>query len=412
MQISIPTGSYQLPDPKASSRRLVNCFVESAPQTPQLGPNPIDSDQHAPPVVLRRAAGITKFASDGSTNPVRGLWLMQGTLYAVIGPNLYAINTKGVMTLVGTGIQGGGLVRMTDNSACLVILEPSSTNLWTYAPNDPAGPPFFKRITSIGFTALGAIDLGFIDGYIVFLELNGRGFFNSDNQVISGQGAITFTNPAVFPREFGTDNFVGMSISHRIITMYGTNTSEMYVDVGAAIGSPFASAPDNFIELGCAAGLAIAKQDQTPIWLATDRTVRRGVGITPVKISNFGIEAILNSANLTGAFAFATSYAGHLFWCLTLPNSSRTLVYDITTGEWHELSTFGIGYWRPLCSLQAYGLQFVGDSQSGTVGYLDVTSFTDLTAPMTASWTTQAVYNENNRLSHRRLELMLGSGFV
>lgn len=405
--LPIPPGSYALADPRAGCRRLLNCFAQAAPQTPQLGPNPSDSKQTAPPIVLRRAAGITTLVDDGSGNAVRGMWLMQGVLYAVIGPILYAVASNWTLTKLGSGIFGTGFVRMSDNGACLAILVPGTVQAYTYAPASG-----FASITASGFTSLGALDVGFIDTFLVFMQQNGQGFFNDDGRAVSGAGPISFTTPSQFLREFGTDLFVGMSIDHRAITMYGTNTSETYIDAGNTVGSPFSSAPDGFIELGCAAGYSIAKQDQAPFWLATDLTVRRKSGQTPLRVSNHGIEAILATANLTGAYALAFSYEGHLFYALTLPAITRTVVLDVTTGEWHELSSYGLGHWRPLCSAQAYGKQLVGDSLSGKIGFLDSNSSTEFGTVQPMSWTHQPVYSANARISHRRVELMLGAGLA
>ena len=406
--LPIPAGSYALADPRASCRRLINCFAQAAPQLPQLGPNPSDSKQQTPPIVLRRAAGITTLVDDGSGNPVRGLWLMQGVLYAVIGPVLYTVSQTWGLTQVGTGIGGGnGFVRMSDNTACLVILVPGTAIAYTYTVSTG-----LTAITASGFTSLGALDCGYIDSFIVFLQQNGQGFFNDDGKAISGTGPITFTTASQFLREFGTDLFVGMSIDHRAITMYGTNTAETYIDVGNTVGSPFGSAPDGFIELGCAANYSVAKQDQAPFWLATDLTVRRKSGQTPLRVSNHGIEGILATASFAGAYALSYAYEGHLFWALTMPAISRTVVLDVTTGEWHELSSFGLGYWRPLCAIQAYGKQLVGDSQSGKIGFMDSSASTEFGTVQPCSWTHQPVYDGNVRLSHRRVELMLGAGLA
>lgn len=374
---------------------------------PQLGPNPNDSKQKTPPIVLRRAAGITTLVDDGSGTQVRGLWLMQGVLYAVIGPKLYTVSNNWTLNQVGSGITGTGFVRMSDNTACLVILIPGTSIAYTYT-----GAAGLSQIKAPGFTSLGAIDLGFVDTFIVFLQQNGQGFFNDDGKAISGTGPISFTTASQFLRGFGTDLFVGMSIDHRAITMYGSNTSETYIDVGNTVGSPFSASPDGFIELGCAAAYSVAKQDQAPFWLATDLTVRRKSGQTPLRVSNHGIEAVLAKANLAGAYALTYAYEGHLFYALTMPAESRTVTLDVTTGEWHELSSYGVGYWRPLCALQAYGKQLVGDSQSGKIGFLDSSASTEFGTLQPLSWTHQPVYNANARLSHRRVELMLGAGLA
>lgn len=403
MQIPIPTGSYSLPDPRASCRDLINCFSETAPQDNYVS----DSKQKFPPVVLRRAPGIDAFATDGSGNAVRGMWMMGGIEYIVIGSVLYTISSAGILTQVGSGITGSAFVRMTDNTECLVILVTGLNVAYTYT-------------AAHGLAALAlpyaAIDCWFIDSYIVFLQADGRGFFNDDGQATSGTGPITFVNGNVFPREFGTDAFVGMCIANRNILIFGQRTSEVYVDTGSAstVGTPFSDAPNGFIQMGMLPGAPYTAvlQNNSVFWLAQDRTVRTLSGVSPVRVSNHGIEAILATVNPAGSYAFAYSLGGHLFAAWTFPASFATVVYDTTTGEWHKMASFGLGYWRPLCCHNAFGKYLVGDSQGSGIGALDLTTLNEWDTVRTCVWTHQAVYNQNNRISHRRLELVFGGGFA
>lgn len=412
ISLPIPLGSYVASDPTASCKRLVNCFSETLPQDSVLqelkSGNP---SQESGPAYLRRWAGITQFTTNGTPNPVRGLWNMQGVLYAVIGPTLYSVSPIGTLIQLGTGIQGNTFVRMADNTACLVILVPNTTYCYTYCPN-ASGQANFLQLTASLFTTYGAIDLKFVDSYIVFLATGGRLFFNDDGQIVSGQNQITFNTNATFPREFGADLFVGMGTDHREITNFGQLTSEGYINVGNPVGTPFSTAPQTFIELGCHpdAAYSVALQDQTLFWVGNDRTVRRKNGQTPQRISNSGIEAILEHADLRGSYALTPNIAGHPCWILVIPASYRTIAYDCLTSEWFEIESYGLGYWRALCYANAYGKQFVGDSQSGKIGYLDTSVFTEFGTAMVTTFTTQPVYNDHNRIVSRRLELVITAG--
>src|SRR5208283_5652040 len=97
-QIPIPTGFYSLPDPRASCRDMINCFSESAPQDNYVS----DSKQKFPPVLLRRAPGIASLAA--ASGPVRGLWMMGGIEYAVIGASLFTLTSAGYLAQIGSGI--------------------------------------------------------------------------------------------------------------------------------------------------------------------------------------------------------------------------------------------------------------------------------------------------------------------
>lgn len=405
-RVPLSTGSYVTVDPRASSKRLVGLFSEIGPQTSDL-----DTKQKSPPVYLRRGPGIVGLANNGTGNAVRGINTMAGITYVVIGPTLYSMVANGTLTQLGTGIAGGnGFLRLSNNTACLFILVPGSTIAYTYCPNSGGFAPYLNAT----FLFYGAIDLNFVDSYFTFLMANGRGFYNDDGQVVSGQGPPTFTTLAIFPREFGTDSFIGMGVDHREMTLLGALSSEGYVNAGNPVGSPFASDPASFMQIGLhpLAGYTVVNQDQTIFFIANDRTVRRKNGETPMRVSNSGIEAILENADLTGCYAMAPTVGAHPLVVFTLPAISRTLIYDCLTTEWFELQSLinSIGYWRPLCWYNAFGRQLVGDSQSGQVGYLSTLAFTEFGNSTYCLFTTQSIYDNHNRITHRRLELVITPG--
>lgn len=411
--IPVPIGSYARRDPRSGSRRLLNCFVDPhdpAAAAPQ-GVSGIGGDDKAPNqrVTLRRMAGISNFASNGTNDAVRGASMMQGVQYVVIGAILYSITATGLLTSVGTGIAGTGFVRMMNNTNCLFILVPNSTTAYTYCP---ALPTPFAAFTDPTFLSYGAIDIGYVDTYFVFLMTNGRGFYNDDGVLVSGTGPPTFTTAAVFLREFGTDPFVGMAIDHRETLCLGRKTSEGYVDAGIQTGSPFQSAPDAYMEIGCHpnAAYSIALQDQSVFWVAQDRTVRRRNGQTPTRVSNSAIEEILEKANLAGSYALTPTIGGHPLWVYTMPAQAQSIVYDCLMQEWFEVASNTIGYWQPTAYFNAFGGQYVGSGLSGNIGLLDTTVFTEFGAPQTMQFITGSIYDGHNRITHRRLELIMTAG--
>lgn len=441
--IPLSLGSFTTQDPRASCKRLVGCMSEQTDQD-----SPADAKNQIQPAYLRRMAGIRALNgfNDGSGLPVRGMWEMAGIEYVVIGPNLYsAVISPFTQSVVLSGVLNPGnpipndsFVRITDNGACLVILVPATginnsnitTQAFTYAPLGGG----FQTLNATFFTTLGAVDCWFVDSFIVFLALNGTTFFNDDGRAVSGNNQITFTTASSFSRQFGTDQFVGGTVDHREVLFFGTRTSEGYVNAGNPTGSPFSSAPDSFIQQGAhpQALYAIGLQDQSVIWLANDLTVRRRNGQTPVRISNSGVEQILQQLlNQTGKFGTLNScyvltptVSGHPLWILMLPDAispegtqGRSLCYDCLTSKWFELESFGganntvpLGMWRVLCYHNGFGMQLVGDSQSSQVGVLDVSAFAEFGATQICSFTTQPVYDGNNRIQHRRLEVIITAG--
>lgn len=418
-KIPLPTSSYELGDQRASSKHLVGCYPEVLDQD-----TPADAHSEDPKQVgisaalaLRRWPGITQLTTTGvATDQVRGMWEMGGVQYAVIGQNLYQVTSNFALNLVSTTvIPGSSIVRMTDNGFCLVILIPHTTQAWTYTPN---AAPAWQPITSSFFLNYGAIDCWFVDSFIVFLANNGLSFFNDDGRSVSGPGPITFNTGSVFPREFGTDPFYGMVVDHREVLMFGSRTTEGFVNTGNPIGTPFSSAPDTYMPYGVhiSSAYSIALQDNSVFWIANDMTVRRRNGQTPVRVSNAGIELVLREANklgqLSGCYALTPTIDGHPFYILVIPQAQRTVVYDCVSQKWFDLESQGLGNWRPLCWYNGFGLQLVGDSQTGAIGFLDPDVQTEFvsTAPVICGWQCQPVYDSNNRIIHERIECVVTAG--
>jgi hypothetical protein len=426
--IPLPLATYQLPDLRAGSKRLIGCYAEMAQQTQP------DDQYSNNPALLRRWPGISTFTPSGFTNPIRGMWEMAGVVYVVIGFDLFTLSSAGVFTIVpgsASGITGNGFVRMTDNGACLVILVPGTDICFTYTPNSGGGG--LQQLTNAFFLNFGgAIDCWYVDTYIVFLANNNGGngsytFFNDDGRQVSGNAQITFTTAASFSRQFGTDPFYGMCVDHRQVIMFGSRSTEGYVNTGNAVGSPFSASPDTVMPYGVhpKCPFTIANQDNTFIWVANDLTVRRREGQTPVRISTAAIEGILLNANkqgnLTGCYALASpagspTWAGHPFYVLTIPNAGITLAYDCVTQQWFSLVSVVGGQeiqYRGLSYLNAFGKQLIGDAESGVVGYLDdqvSTEFGSSSAPVVTAITTQPLYDANNRVVVRRLEAVITAG--
>jgi len=426
--VPLPLASYQLADLRAGSKRLIGCYPEPSQQTQP------DDEEDQQPASLRRWPGISTFTPSGLVNPLRGMWEMAGIVYAVVGFDLYTVSALGAFTLVpgsASNIIGTGFVRMTDNGACLVVLVPGTDTCYTYTPFSGGGG--FQQLTSTFFLALGgAIDVWYVDTYIVFLANNNGGlgsytFFNDDGRQVSGNGQITFTTAASFNRQFGTDPFYGMCVDHREIVIFGSRSTEGFVNTGNPTGSPFSAASDTFMTYGVhpQGAFSISLQDNSVMWVANDLTVRRRNGQTPVRISTAGVEAVLSNANKSGLLAGMYSLAspaggptwnGHPFWILTIPLAERTLVYDCVTQQWFDLVSVLNGQevqYRGLCYFNAFGKQLIGDSESGTIGYLDdtvQTEFGNPNAPVVCAFTTQPLYNKNNRQNVRRVECVCTAG--
>lgn len=390
--LALPVGSYKLPTPAAGCRRLVNIFAQAAlPERPRNQP-----------VTLIRAPGIAAFADTEETE-IRGCVKMGDTPFFCAGSHVYSVSSGGAVTqMTGATITGNGAVRMATNGTDIVICPGNGDG---FACDGSA----VSAITDPDFTADGGgADPVFLDSYLVFRRPGSAAFFNS------GLGNLTFNGLDIAAAEGAPGNLVGLGVNNRELIPLKETSSELWYNAGNPTGSPFARSPNGFKELGCAAGGSIATQDNAAVMLASDRTFRRLADVW-TRFSHHGIESILQRMSvLSDCVAIPYTQEGHLFVAFTFRSAARTLVMDFTTGEWHEresrIDTVSLGRWRVSCTLQAYGKQLVGDTESGKIGVLNPDTHEEWGEPQSVAWTYQNVYADSLRASHRRLEIGVAAG--
>jgi hypothetical protein len=393
----LPVGSYQLPAPQASCRRLINCY-------PQLAPPEKPNGQ---PVTLVRAPGIRAFSVTTALHnesEVRGGIMMGGVLYVVADDKVYSVTSQGVATaLSGDAITGSGPVRIEINQTPTMFITNSAGDGYT---SDGAT---VAEITDPDFTSgNGGADPVFLDGFIAFRRPGTAQIFNT------GLNTTAINALDIATAEGAPDNVVGLLANGRELIIPGEKSTERWYNAGNSPGSPFSRSPQGFYEIGCAAGGSLANQDNAPVMLANDLTFRR-LGGSWERISHDGIDSILQRMTLrSDCIAIPYRQEGHHFVAFTFRNAGRTLVVDFNTGEWHErdsiVSTVNIGYWRPSCIIEAYGYQIVGDSQSGRLGILDPDTHEEFGEPQRVSWTYSPIYADRNLVSLTRFSLGVSCG--
>lgn len=377
---ALPVHSYRIAS--ASSARLVNCYPEVLPQDAKA------------PFAIRRSPGITPFASS-QAGVGRGLAVLSGQLYAVCGASVCGINSSGAMQAIGT-IAGSNPVFWAANDTQLVIVADGSG----YVISGGAVAP----ITDDDFPKAGAC--AFLDGYIVFVEPYTGRFFASDLRDVSSYDGLNFATAEGAP-----DGLISLAVDHRQIVLIGSQSTELWDNVGQA-GFPFARAGNGFMELGGAAAHGVTKQDQSVYMLASDRTIRRLQGVTWNRVSQHGVEdAIKGYARVDDCIAYAYTISGHLCTVWNFPNANATWIYDATTNEWHERESFpNFGMWDVSGIVECYGKTFVQRASDGAVGILSATEYSEWGAALRYSWTYQGLYGSGNRVYTGRLELGIETG--
>ncbi len=379
-RLQLPIESYDLRSVPASTARLKNCFPEALPPEAKT------------PFLLSRAPGVVEWSTVGN-GPIYALHAAFGNLYVVSGSSLYEVDRNKNATLLGS-IGTVGNIDIDSNTDTVVVVNEPNAFYWDGTT--------FGQITDPDFTTRGAGDVEFLDNFLLFREPNSGRFFCADLATATSFDALNFATAEGSP-----DNLVGMKVDHLEAILFGEDSAEIWAATSPT-GFPFERSLNGYIEIGCLAGRTVQKLDQSVVWVASDYSVRRLNGVTPIRISTHSIEQFLTGVTTSTLRAWTYSQDGHMFYVLTC--SEGTKVYDATTEKWHDRNTYGADFWKAGSHAQAFDLQLVGDSTSNKVGYLDPFAYDEYLGIQRMEFVYQPVYAEQRLAFHDRFEIVLEAG--
>ena len=373
MELQVATNSGQAE--QVNAERLVNIYAESSTGKSRIR--------------LTGTPGLTLFSTIGGS-PVRGMCVHDEVLYVVTN-NLYSVGSGGTATSLGA-IAGTGIVQMASSGVQLVVVVDGV--IYTY---DTA----FATVVDVDAPA--ALTVDYLDGYHIFSDGSGS-FYISALYDAEDHDALDFASA-----ESNPDNIVRVFVDHRELILFGTETVEIWVNTGGA-DFPFERQPGAISEKGICGPNAVAKIDNSVVWIDQNGVVRRmAEGYAPARISTHEVERALNDGTLADAECFAYSQEGHEFFVMTVPGAG-TWVFDAATSLWHERQSFGDTRWRARGYALAYGKHLVGDYLSGKVYELDYDVFEENGTLMLAEMIFPPIYNGSNRFRMHRLVLDMEHG--
>jgi hypothetical protein len=373
MELQVATNSGQAE--QVNAERLVNIYAEAATGKSRIK--------------LTGTPGLTLFSTIGAS-PVRGMCVHNGALYVVTN-NLYSVNSGGTAVSLGA-IAGTGIVQMESSGVQLVVVADGVIYTYDSAFATVADPD-----------APSALTVDYLDGYHIFSDGSGS-FYISALYDAEDYDALDFASA-----ESNPDNIVRVFVDHRELILFGTETVEIWVNTGGA-DFPFERQPGAISERGICGPNAVAKIDNSVVWIDQNGVVRRmAAGYSPQRISTHEVERALNEGTLADAECFAYSQEGHEFFVMTVPGSG-TWVFDAATSLWHERQSYGDTRWRARGYAHCYGKHLVGDYDSGKVYALDYDTFTENGTLMLAEMIFPPIFNGSNRFRMHRLVLDMEHG--
>ncbi len=252
----------------------------------------------------------------------------------------------------------------------------------------------------------------------VFLQIsNDGGFTWSLNDGLSW-AALDFGDA-----EGEGGNIVSMISDHRQLWLFGNTHSEVYYDSGDA-NFPFSRLEGGFMEQGCGALDALARFDNSLLWLGRNAdgagVVWFANGYNPQRVSNHAIESMIQGFGvIADASAYCYQDGGHVFYVLHFPSANgglgATLVYDKSTGLWHER-----GWWNAKLGVYqadlarthmfAFGQHIVGDYQAGNLYTQSVNVYTDNGTPIRRVRSSPDLASGGRVAFHSEFRLLMQTG--
>lgn len=376
------------------AQRSINLYIE-----------PGESGTSRSPAMLIGTPGLLLWTALAGSR-VRGeIAINDTTSIIVVGVNVWKVTSTKTATLIGTVIDEGPVVSMAYNGQIVMMVGGQNGYFIDPTANTTT------QITDLDFA--GASNVYFVDGYFLFNKLT-TGQFQITQLYGSDIDGLDYATAEGSP-----DPIVSLIVDHREVWLLGTNSTEVWINVGNP-DFPFQRIQGAFLEIGCAAQYSVAKMDNSIFWLARDErgvgTVQRAVGYSPSRVSNHAVEfAISSYSRIDDAVAYTYTQEGHSFYVLTFPTANATWVLDASTGLWHERAyrdptTAQLGRHRSNCQMSFAGLTLVGDYANGNIYSLDLNTYTDNGQPIERVRICPHIASGANYVFHHSLELLMQAG--
>lgn len=406
MKCDIVGPGYLGRSPVVNSSRCVNLYPE------------VNGQDAKASVSLVGTPGTLQFANTGSAS-VRGMHSFNSLLYVVIGGKLYSVSDSGALSAqLGNNLATStGRVVMADNG-----LAPTGGNQLVMADGLNI---YVWNVNTSTFTtvAITAHTICFLAGHFI-ANIGGGRFQVSDLYDGTTWGALNISTADASP-----DDLLTVFANHGEAWLFGEYTTEIWYP-NAATSPPLSRVGGGVLDYGIAARYSVAKGSNTLLWLATQREGDGGELVGVGMASGYAVKIVSppsinyqfgQYSTVADAFGYCYAEDGHEFYVLTFPTANATWAYDITTGLWHERSTYaGSPYavGRHLGNCYAYheGNRYIGDYRNGKIYKMD-SAYLDEGGDPIASVRVAVPFNDKenlNRLffSSMQLDCEVGGGMA
>lgn len=199
-----------------------------------------------------------------------------------------------------------------------------------------------------------------------------------------------YSKPRFTTASFMADRLSAVITSGELLFAFGTSSIQVYAptlssDAQGFSSMVFSSSGRNFKDVGCKAVNTVVDLNGNVVFLGSSSRGERSVWYTnggnPARISTNAIERMMEGVDTSNAYAFGWVENGHVFYALTVPSLDRTFVYDFSTSQWHNRSTYRNdsteGLWWPEYAVSAYGAIILAGKATDKLVQLDKDKYDD-----------------------------------
>lgn len=411
-RIGLVGPAYRSQSVTADCQTLMNLILET-----------IESGQGKGAAALYCSPGLNKLY-DLSLVGVRGAWTAQGRTFVVAGTVLWELlaptaNPNKINR--GAVVSDGQPVSMTSgptqvliasagNLYCFQLVAGTSTAATGVAllANSLTQIPLYNNASGIGLLG-NVFQVSYGDGFFSAQIANSNQIQCSSPLDGSSWQGITQTQVSVFP-----DNIVGTYLDHRILWVFGPNSTQPYFNSGN-FPFPYDIVEGGFIEQGLAAPFSVCKLDNSIFWLGQDSRgagmVWRANGWQPVRISTHALEYEFSTyPTIADAVCYAYQEQGHTFYVMNFPTAQKTWVYDCATQTWAQRGFWNVQAGKFMQSRAGFhtfnfGMHLVGDPTTGAVYQQSASIYSDFGNPIRRLRRAPHISNEQGRIFFTELQL-------
>lgn len=393
LAIPFATSSYRSATLAISAQQLINFYAEIQSR---------NSDAKAP-VPLIGSPGLISFGDVGA-GPIRALIEMDDLLYAISGSSLYAVNSAGVGTALGAGIQpGANVLGISENGTQILTVD--GVRGFTYNP----GTLTYAQILDADFRASKTVT--FLNSYFLLPALGTNEFFSSDSDDGTSYDATFFASA-----ETNSDDVEAVLAHQQQAYITGHKGIEIWQFNPNTSNFPWNRYPGAAIQTGTAGPFAAKVHKEKIFYVGSDAKFYRLDGAEPVSIIDPGVASQWASyGDISDVFLMSMTWDDHEWIVITFPTANHTWIYDQTTGFFHERASYdsmgnSLGRWRANAYAKCYGKHLIGDAFTGKIGYLSASAYDEYGTMMPAIAVSPTLHNPGGKVFLSSLELLMQVG--